>query len=152
MSTNSGNSVNNRHFDSDNSITNDLTVEKESTTKKIEQEIEEKELSKKKLHIIWRRGKVLEYLADGFTNQSEIAEKLHVSDTVIGEDIQILKAQAKERIRLHLEERLPFVFEQCLVRLEKTKREAIEICSQTQAPRIKLQALSLMSVLQRYLT
>jgi hypothetical protein len=82
-------------------------------------------------------------LADGETNQSRIAEELKVSEGLITQDIQALKAQAKERIRLHLEERLPFVFETCLVRLEKTKREAIDIYNKTEAPRIKLQALSL---------
>jgi hypothetical protein len=84
-------------------------------------------------------------LADGRTNQTEMATELKVSDTVVGEDIQYLKAAAKERIRSHLEERLPFAFEVCLTRLAKTKREAIEIYNKTEAPRIKLQALALIN-------
>jgi hypothetical protein len=88
-------------------------------------------------------------LADGETNQSRIAEELKVSEGLITQDIQALKAQAKERIRLHLEERLPFVFETCLVRLEKTKREAIDIYNKTEAPRIKLQIKTLLQNARR---
>jgi hypothetical protein len=114
-------------------------------SEKVEQAIQEKELSKKKLHIVWRRGKVLEMLADGETNQSRIAEELKVTEGLISQDISALKEQAKERIRLHLEERLPFAFETCLTRLEKTKREAVDIYNKSDAPRIKLQALTLIN-------
>ena len=137
MRQDNGNSPNEHSDNLDNSISNNRIEE----SKKIEQAIEEKELSKKKLHIAWRRGRILEMLADGRTNQTEMAAELKVSDTVIGEDIQYLKAAAKERIRSHLQEQLPFAFEVCLTRLEKTKREAIEIYNKTEAPRIKLQAL-----------
>jgi hypothetical protein len=141
MSQDNGNSVNEDSDKLDNSISSNRIEE----SQKIEQAIEEKELSKKKLHIIWRRGRILEMLADGRTNQTEMAAELKVSDTVVGEDIQYLKAAAKERIRSHLEERLPFAFEVCLTRLEKTKREVIEVYNKTEAPRIKLQALALIN-------
>jgi hypothetical protein len=141
MSQDNGISSNEDSDNLDNSISNNRKEEGQ----KIEQAIEEKELSKKKLHIAWRRGRILEMLADGRTNQTEMAAELKVSDTVIGEDIQYLKAAAKERIRSHLEDRLPFAFEVCLSRLEKTKREAIEIYNKTEAPRIKLQALALIN-------
>lgn len=143
MSTNNENFSNQKDFSSDTSIDNNRGVEE--SINKIEQDIEQKEFSKKKLHIAWRRGKILEYLADGQTNQTQIAEELKVSQTVVCEDIQYLKAEAKERIKTHLEERLPFVFETCLVRLEKTKLQAIEIYNKTEAPRIRLQALSLIN-------
>jgi hypothetical protein len=141
MSQDNGNSANEDMNNLDNSISNNRIEEGQ----KIEQAIEEKELSKKKLHIAWRRGRILEMLADGRTNQTDMAAELKVSDTVVGEDILYLKAAAKERIRSHLEERLPFAFEVCLTRLEKTKREAIEIYNKTEAPRIKLQALALIN-------
>jgi hypothetical protein len=141
MSQYNGNSPNEGSGNLDDSISNNRIEE----SQKIEQAIEEKELSKKKLHIAWRRGRILEMLADGRTNQTEMGAELKVSDTVIGEDIQYLKAAAKERIRSHLQERLPFAFEVCLTRLEKTKREAIEIYNKTEAPRIKLQALALIN-------
>lgn len=141
MSQDNGNSPNEGSDNLNNSISNNRIEE----SQKLEQAIEEKELSKKKLHIAWRRGRILEMLADGRTNQTEMAAELKVSDTVIGEDIQYLKAAAKERIRSHLQERLPFAFEVCLTRLEKTKREAIEIYNKTEAPRIKLQALALVN-------
>lgn len=141
MSQYNGNSPNEVSDNLDDSISNNRIEE----SQKIEQAIEEKELSKKKLHIAWRRGRILEMLADGRTNQTEMAAELKVSDTVIGEDIQYLRAAAKERIRSHLQERLPFAFEVCLTRLEKTKREAIEIYNKTEAPRIKLQALALIN-------
>ena len=141
MSQDNGNSPNEDSDNLNNSISNNRIEE----SQKIEQAIDEKELSKKKLHIAWRRGRILEMLADGRTNQTEMAAELKVSDTVVGEDIQYLKAAAKERIRSHLQERLPFAFEVCLTRLEKTKREAIEIYNKTEAPRIKLQALALIN-------
>jgi len=141
MSQDNGNSSNEDTNNLDNSISNNQIEQ----SQEIEQAIEEKELSKKRLHIAWRRGRILEMLADGRTNQTEMGAELKVSDTVIGEDIQYLKAAAKERIRSHLEERLPFAFEVCLTRLEKTKREAIEIYNKTEAPRIKLQALVLIN-------
>src|SRR5215211_6105300 len=142
MSQDNGNSPNEDSDNLDISISNNRIEER---SQKIEQAIEEKELSKKKLHIAWRRGRILEMLADGRTNQTEMAAELKVSDTVVGEDIQYLRAAAKERIRSHLQERLPFAFEVCLTRLEKTKREAIEIYNKTEAPRIKLQALALIN-------
>lgn len=142
MSHDNGNSPNEDANSLDNSIFNNNRI---GESQKIEQAIDEKELSKKKLHIAWRRGRILEMLADGRTNQTEMAAELKISDTVVGEDIQYLKAAAKERIRSHLEERLPFAFEVCLTRLEKTKREAIEIYNKTEAPRIKLQALALIN-------
>jgi hypothetical protein len=141
MSQDNGNSSNEVTDNLNNSISNNRIEE----SQKIEQAIDEKELSKKKIHIAWRRGRILEMLADGRTNQTEMGAELKVSDTVIGEDIQYLKAAAKERIRSHLQERLPFAFEVCLTRLEKTKREAIEIYNKTEAPRIKLQALALIN-------
>lgn len=141
MSQDNGNSPNEGSDNLNNSISNNRIEE----SQKLEQAIEEKELSKKKLHIAWRRGRILEMLADGRTNQTEMAAELKVSDTVIGEDIQYLKAAAKERIRSHLQERLPFAFEVCLTRLEKTKREAIEIYNKTEEPRIKLQSLALIN-------
>src|SRR5215204_4720573 len=142
MSQDNGNSPNEDANNLDNSIFNNNRIE---DSQKIEQAIEEKESSKKKLRIAWRRGRILEMLADGRTNQTEMAAELKVSDTVIGEDIQYLRAAAKERIHSHLQERLPFAFEVCLARLEKTKREAIEIYNKTEAPRIKLQALALIN-------
>ena len=141
MNHNNGNSSNEYSDNLNNSISNNRIEE----SQKIEHAIEEKELSKKRLHIAWRRGRILEMLADGRTNQTEMAAELKVSDTVVGEDIKYLRAAAKERIRSHLEERLPFAFEVCLTRLEKTKREAIEIYNKTEAPRIKLQALALIN-------
>jgi len=136
--------ISNKKGNGSDSSTDNNHIVKESYDK-IEKAMEAQELSKKKLYIAWRRGKILEYLADGQTNQAQIADELKVSPTVVCEDIQILKAEAKERIRWHLEERLPFVFETCLVRLEKTKREAIEIFNKAEAPRVKLQALALIN-------
>ncbi len=102
MSQYNGNSPNEHSDNLDNSSIPNNRIEE---SQKIEQAIEERELSKKKLHITWRRGRILEMLADGRTNQTEMAAELKVSDTVVGEDIQYLKAAAKERIRSHLEER-----------------------------------------------
>lgn len=102
------------------------------------------EFRKKQQQIEWRRSKVLEYLAQGMT-QAAIAEKLQMSTFTISNDVAVLRQQSKERIRTHLEERLPFAFEMCLATFETNKRRAYEILEKTEDPRIKLQAISIIN-------
>ncbi len=98
----------------------------------------------KKQQIEWRRSKVLEYLAQGL-NQRQIAEKLQLDPSTISSDVAVLRQQSKERIRTHLEDRLPFAFETCLTRLEASMRQANEILNSTEDKRTKLQAIQIIN-------
>jgi hypothetical protein len=70
---------------------------------------------------------VAELLAQGYTNQSEIAHKLNVSEPTVSRDIQFLNRQAQENLRIHVERRMPFEIEKCYTGLNLVLRKAYEI-------------------------
>jgi DNA-binding transcriptional regulator LsrR (DeoR family) len=74
-----------------------------------------------------RQSKILELLAQGHTNQSEIARKLNVSEPTVSRDIQFLTKQAQENLRIHVERRMPFEIEKCYIGLNIVLRKAYEI-------------------------
>ena len=92
----------------------------------IDKELEEQEIKKRQLHMAWRRNQVLSMLADGMI-QTDIADKLKVADSTIHEDIAYLRATAKERLREHIEEQVPFAIQQCLIRLQKSLNETVQL-------------------------
>jgi hypothetical protein len=105
-----------------------------------DKELEEQEIKKKQLHIAWRRNQVLSMLADGMT-QTDIADKLKVADSTIHEDITYLRTTAKDRLREHIEEQLPFAIQQCLIRLQKSLNETVVLREKLKdEPRLQLQA------------
>ena len=77
-----------------------------------------------------RQSKLLELLAQGYTNQSEIAHKLNVSEPTVSRDVQFLNRQAKENLRIHVERRIPFEIEKCYTGLYLVLRKAFEITNQ----------------------
>jgi hypothetical protein len=70
---------------------------------------------------------VAELLAQGYTNQSEIAHKLNVSEPTVSRDIQFLNRRAQENLRIHVERRIPFEIEKCYIGLSIVLRKAYEI-------------------------
>ena len=91
--------------------------------------------------IEWRRSKVLEYLSQGMS-QTEIANKLQFDKSTISLDVAYLRQQAKERIRHHIEDRLPLEFEKSLASLEQLKQKAWAIMEKENLDeRTKLQAI-----------
>ena len=74
-----------------------------------------------------RQSKIAELLAQGYTNQSEIARKLNVSEPTVSRDIQFLNRQAQENLRIHVERRIPFEIEKCYIGLNLVLRKAFEI-------------------------
>jgi DNA-binding Lrp family transcriptional regulator len=76
-----------------------------------------------------RQSRIADLLAQGFTNQSEIARKLNVSEPTVSRDIQFLNRQAQENLKLHVERRMPFEIEKCYVGLNLVLRKAFEITS-----------------------
>ena len=106
----------------------------------IDKELEEQEIKKRQLHMAWRRNQVLSMLADGMI-QTDIADKLKVADSTIHGDIVYLRTTAKERLREHIEEQLPFAIQQCLIRLQKSLNETVQLREKLKdEPRLQLQA------------
>ena len=64
-------------------------------------------------HIDWRRDKVLELSVKGH-NQTNISKILNIHKSTINRDMEYLRSIAKENLKQHLEDRLPFEYEQCL--------------------------------------
>ena len=98
----------------------------------------------KQQQIEWRRSKVLELSAKG-NSQAEISRILSISKTTINRDIDYLRTFAKENIKHHIEERLPYEYEQCLQGITQIIQQAWTISenARDEEKREKLQSLSL---------
>jgi LPS O-antigen subunit length determinant protein (WzzB/FepE family) len=83
--------------------------------------------------ISFRQCKIAELLAQGYTNQLEIAQKLNVSEPTVSRDIQFLNRQAQENLKFHVERRIPFEIEKCYIGLNLVLRKAFEITNQENA-------------------
>lgn len=70
----------------------------------------------------WRRDKVREYSAKGFT-QREIAAELHVPLTDVNRDLKHLRQQARQNIQHYVDEYLPAEFQYCLDALNMIVKE-----------------------------
>ena len=115
------------------------------TTKNCEmKKMEQRSTKMKQLQIEWRRSKVLELSAKG-NSQAEVARILNIPKTTINRDIDYLRTLAKENIKQHIEERLPYEFEQCLQGITQIIQQAWTISENAgdKDKREKLQSLSL---------
>jgi hypothetical protein len=115
------------------------------TTKNFEmKKMEQRSTKMKQLQIEWRRSKVLELSAKG-NSQAEVARILNIPKTTINRDIDYLRTLAKENIKQHIEERLPYEFEQCLQGITQIIQQAWTISENAgdKDKREKLQSLSL---------
>jgi DNA-binding transcriptional regulator LsrR (DeoR family) len=74
-----------------------------------------------------RQSRVAELLAQGYTNQSEIAHKLNISEPTVSRDIQFLNRQAQENLKIHVERRIPFEIEKCYTGLNLVLKKTFEI-------------------------
>ena len=70
-------------------------------------------MQQRQKHIDWRRDKVLELSVKGH-NQTNISKILNIHKSTINRDIEYLRTIAKENLKQHIEDRLPFEYEQCL--------------------------------------
>jgi DNA-binding transcriptional regulator LsrR (DeoR family) len=96
-----------------------------------------------------RQSKIAELLAQGYTNQSEIAHKLNVSEPTVSRDIQFLNRQAQENLKIHVERRIPFEIEKCYTGLNLVLRKAFEITNLENA-KISEKVAALQVVLTTY--
>lgn len=79
----------------------------------------------------------------GESNQSEIARILQVDKSINCNDIAYLRHQAKDNIKIYIDERLPEEYEKCMVGLTAIIKEAWTTAQQTEDKREKIQAFSL---------
>jgi hypothetical protein len=93
--------------------------------------------------IDWRRGKVMELLSKGESNQSEIARVLQVDKSIICRDIAYLRLQGKDNIKRYIDERLSEEYEKCFVGLNAITKEAWNTAQSTEDKREKIHLLSL---------
>jgi len=100
--------------------------------------------TKVRQQIDWRRSKISELLSKG-NSQAEISRILNIPKATINRDINYLRTLAKENIKEHIEERLPYEYEQCLQGITQIIQQAWIISDKTgdEDKREKLQSLSL---------
>lgn len=88
-----------------------------------------------------RRSRVSELLSKGYTNQSEIAKILNVSEPTICRDVKWFRKCAKETFHTFLQEKLPEEFEKAITTYDYVIRTASSTADTTHDDRIKMQAL-----------
>lgn len=99
--------------------------------------------------IDWRRDKVLELSADGFSIR-EIESTLKIPHATIHRDLVLLREQSKEHIRKYIDERVPFEYRKTLAGLEGIIKNMSNIIANStnneeimKASSIKMQAYNL---------
>jgi hypothetical protein len=63
--------------------------------------------------IDWRRAKVLELSSQGYS-QVEIATNLQMDRSIISRDIAYLRQQAQENLKMHIQDKLPEEYQNCM--------------------------------------
>ena len=90
-----------------------------------------------------RRSRVMELLAQGYTNQREIAHMLSVSEPTVSRDIAHITRESKENLDHFVAKRIPLEIERCHMALNLVLRKAFEIANLPNAKiSEKLHALS----------
>jgi DNA-binding Lrp family transcriptional regulator len=90
-----------------------------------------------------RRSRVMELLAQGYTNQREIAHMLSVSEPTVSRDIAHITRESKENLDHFVVKRIPLEIERCHMALNLVLRKAFEIANLPNAKiSEKLHALS----------
>jgi IS30 family transposase len=97
----------------------------------------------KQQQIEWRRAKVLELSAQGYSER-EIAERLQpLTHVTIHRDIQFLRQQAQENLQKHIHETVPEEYQKCMVGMKRNLKQTLEIRDNTGDPKVKLQAAAI---------
>jgi hypothetical protein len=73
--------------------------------------------------IEWRRAKVLELSSQGYS-QIEIASNLQIDKSVISRDMAYLRNQAQAILRVHIQDKLPEEYQNCMVGIN----QVLKIC------------------------
>jgi transcriptional regulator len=97
-----------------------------------------------KANIELRRGKVLELVSKGHS-QVDIAKTLNVSPALISLDIQFLKERARENLRTHLQEKLPFEHSRAMTGINDILKKANAVLDNTEDPKLQLQTINVLA-------
>jgi hypothetical protein len=95
-----------------------------------------------KEQIEWRKNKVMEYMAHGFNNQSEIARVMELPLSTINRDYLNLKQEAKQNMA-KFTETFAWEFEKSLVEINSIQKEAWLTAKVSKYERNKILALGL---------
>ena len=97
----------------------------------------------------WRRDKVLQLAADGYTIR-EIESTLKIPRATVGRDLVLLRQQAKDKIHKYIDEQVPLEYHKTLTGLQNIIKSMSEIIANSednkeimQASTIKMQALNM---------
>ena len=82
-----------------------------------------------------RRSRVMDLLAQGYTNQREIAQLLNVSEPTVSRDIAHITKESKENLDHFVAKWIPLEIERCHMVLNLILRKAFEI---TNLPNAKI--------------
>jgi hypothetical protein len=91
--------------------------------------------------IEWRRSKVRELLVKGY-NHYEIANALQIPRPTITKDVQYLRQQDRENLQVHIQERLPQEYENCMTGINRILKLTWEIAEKFTDDKLKLQAFA----------
>lgn len=94
--------------------------------------------------IEWRRNTVLQKLAKGYS-QADIAKELQLHPSTISLDVQYLKEKARDELRSHLTEKLPWEHARAMTGINDLLRRAHEILDKMTDPKIQLQTISVLT-------
>jgi hypothetical protein len=101
--------------------------------------------TKKQQQIEWRRNKINELSVKGYS-QSEIARTLDIDKSAVSRDMIFLKEEAKDIIKNHIQDKLPYEFTKCISGLEEIIKESWIVATQADKKgntKDKLQSLDL---------
>ena len=80
--------------------------------------------------IEWRRAKVLELTSQGYS-QIEVATNLHVDRSIVSRDMAYLKQKAHENLKTHIQDKLPEVYQNCMVGINQVLKICWEIVNKS---------------------
>jgi soluble cytochrome b562 len=99
--------------------------------------------------IEWRRDRVLELSSQGF-NQSDIAFALHVNKSIISRDMAYLNHKAQDTLQHHIHEIILTEWQKAMNSLNQVLRLTWAIVSKTPDEKTRLQALTLITEVNKY--
>jgi hypothetical protein len=102
-----------------------------------------RKLTKHDKQIIWRRQKIFSLMVQGVTSTYDLASTLRISQSTAARDVQFLKVQATEQMRMHMYERLPWEYRICTEGISEVIKHAWSIILEGDAKINKISALSL---------
>ena len=80
--------------------------------------------------IEWRRAKILELSSQGHS-QREIADIVHVGIGTINRDTTYLRNQAQENLKMHIQDKLPEEYQNCMTGINQVLKICWEIVNKS---------------------